>query len=153
MARPAKSTKVLTEYSQTKDEIKARTEMEESLKGEGELITPDWLTESQKNIFNAIVNSLKDSNMLCINDIWILTKATIAIDRIEYFEKLLNADDTTIADNKDILAAIKLYTSDFYRACNELCLSPQARAKLANVATVKKNAKPLESLIVKASEI
>lgn len=152
MARPAKSTKVLTDYSQTKDEIKARTEMEEKLKGKGLPESPEWLTESQKNIFNAIINCLKDSDMLCINDVWILTKAAIAIDRIEYLEKSLNNADTAIY-NKDMLAAIKQYTGDFYRACNELCLSPQSRAKLANVATVNNKEKPLEKLIAKASEI
>ncbi len=153
MARPAKSTKVLTDYSQTKDEIKARTEMEEKLKGKGLPEFPEWLTERQKNIFNAIIDCLKDSGMLCINDVWILTKAAIAIDRIEYLEKSLNNADTVISDNKDVLAAIKMYTGDFYRACNELCLSPQSRAKLANVATVKDKEKPLEKLIAKASEI
>ncbi len=27
----------------------------------------------------------------------------------------------------------KIYSSDFYRGCNELSLSPQSRAKLANI--------------------
>lgn len=152
MSRPAKSTKVLTDYSQTKEEIKNRTEIEEKLKGEGLPESPEWLTESQKKIFNAIIDCLKDSGMLCINDVWILTKAAVAIDRIEYLEKSLNNADTAIY-NKDVLAAIKQYTGDFYRACNELCLSPQSRAKLANVAAVKDKEKPLEKLIAKASEI
>ena len=90
MSRPAKSTKVLTDYSQTKEEIKNRTEIEEKLKGEGLPESPEWLTESQKKIFNAIIDCLKDSGMLCVNDVWILTKAAVAIDRIEYLEKSLN---------------------------------------------------------------
>lgn len=152
MARPTKHTSALSNYSQTKDEIKARSDMEEKLKGEGLPTAPDWLTESQKNIFNTIIELLKESGMLCVNDLWILEKAAIAIDRIENIERKINSWGDAIVD-KDALAVIRVYTSDFYRACNELCLSPQARAKLANAVIDKGKKKPLESVVAKASEI
>ena len=35
--------------------------------------------------------------------------------------------------NKDLMNSKKVYTGDFLRCCNELSLSPQSRAKLANL--------------------
>ncbi len=152
MARPTKSVSALSEYSQTKSEIKARKNAEEKLKGAGELNPPDWLTNEQQLIFRNIVDCLKESNMLAINDVWLLTKASIAIDRIEYIERKINESNGFLATDKDYIAVIKQYTTDFYRACNELCLSPQSRAKLANTATANIKKKPIEEIIMEASE-
>ena len=35
------------------------------------------------------------------------------------------------------------YTKDFFRCCNELCLSPQSRAKLANLNVQAQEEDPL----------
>ena len=40
--------------------------------------------------------------------------------------------------DKDTVTARSKYMADFYRCCNELCLSPQARAKLGVVAAKSK---------------
>ena len=146
MARPTKSVKDLSDYSQTKAELKAREEAEEKLKGEGLPEPPLWLSYSQKEIFNKIVDCLKDSEMLCINDVWLLQTASIAIDRLRVIEEKINENPIMLCD-KELQSARNGYTRDFYRACNELCLSPQSRAKLANTAAAAVKKKPLEEII------
>lgn len=151
MARPTKSVKALSQYSQTKEEIALREAAEEKLKAEGEIVAPGWLNKRQKEIFTEIVSWLKDTEMLAVNDIYILTKTAVAIERIETIEKEINDKGFEDGISSEGLSLLKQYTSDFYRGCNELCLSPQSRAKLANAVSVKEKQKPLEAIIEQAS--
>lgn len=133
MARPCKSAKVLTECSQTKDEINERNENEEKLKGKADNISPTQdLNDNQLSIFNFIKNELEESKLLGNLDSFILTTCVIAIDRLQYIEEKIN-DKPNLIFNKDLMNSKKVYTGDFLRCCNELSLSPQSRAKLANL--------------------
>ena len=84
--------------------------------------------------------------MLALNDVWILAQGAITIDRLQKIEKDANTDDELIY-TKSFITAKNSYVQAFFRFCNEMCLSPQSRAKLANVATTKESKKPLENLI------
>lgn len=152
MARPTKSTKALSDYSQTKDEIREREQMEKKLMCEGLPSAPEWLNERQKEIYENIIDFLKDSEMLALNDVFILTQTAVAIERLEYIEKIINNDLESVTD-KNLASARRGYASDFYRGCNELCLSPQSRAKLANAAVTKQKKAPLEEIIGEAGEL
>lgn len=133
MGRPCKSAKVLTECSQTKDEINERNENEEKLKGKADNISPTQdLNDNQLSIFNFIKNELEESKLLGNLDSFILTTCVIAIDRLQYIEEKIN-DKPNLIFNKDLMNSKKVYTADFLRCCNELSLSPQSRAKLANL--------------------
>lgn len=148
MGRPCKSAKVLTECSQTKEEIDTRIKNEESIRGKGNNIVPSMnLTESQMYIFDFIVSELKSSDILSNLDGFLLTKASIAIDRLHYIENLVNKQPKALF-NKDIMSKKDSYDKDFYRCCNELCLSPQSRAKIANINLNTKQAE--EDAVVKA---
>ena len=142
MARPCKSAKVLTECSQTKEEINTRIEKEELIRGKADKLVPSMdLTETQLYLFNFIVGELKAS------ETFLLTKAAIAIDRLHFIEGLVNKNQKLLF-NKDIMSKKDSYDKDFYRCCNELCLSPQSRAKIANININTKNAE--EDAVVKA---
>lgn len=133
LARPCKSAKVLTDSSQTKDEIEERIDFEDKLKGKNDnLIPPKYLTEQQKFIFNFIIEELKASGILGNLDVYMLTKGSIAIDRIQWLESKVNKN-LSLTFNKDFISTKKAYDADFYRCCNELSLSPQSRAKLSNI--------------------
>lgn len=149
MARPTKSAKVLHECSQTKAEIAYRAKKEEELKGGSEKLTPPkYLTKSQKEIFEYIRQSLESVGILGNLDVWILATCAIAIDRMAAIEQQINNDPELLSD-KNLLAAKDKYTKDFFRCCNELSLSPQSRAKLANIdlQQQQKQANPVFSLI------
>jgi P27 family predicted phage terminase small subunit len=133
MARPTKSAKVLTEYSQTKEEIEGRIKAEEKLRGAADNISPPkHLNSSQKKIFKYIVEELQASGILGNLDVFILSTFSIAVDRMQHIETMFNEDINNLM-NKSLISAKDKYTKDFFRCCNELSLSPQSRAKLGNI--------------------
>ena len=141
MARPCKSAKVLTESSQTKKEINERIENEEKLKGKsGNINPPDYLSDNQVNIFNYIKNELEESKLLGNLDIYILTKGVIAIDRLQFIESKINKKPGLLLQSQ-FMSNKKNYDNDFFRCCNELSLSPQSRAKLANINVIAQEKK------------
>lgn len=132
MVRPSKSVRVMSK-NLTKEEKELRLETEEKLKGGADNISPPtYLNASQKKIFNYIIEQLKESGILGNLDTYILSQASISIDRLQKIEKMINKDINRIYD-KDLLKAKSEYTKDFFRCCNELSLSPQSRAKLGNI--------------------
>lgn len=149
MARPCKSAKVLTEKSQTKAEIASRTETEDKLRGKSKKppTAPSWLTGPQKKIFRTIVSELSEAEILCKLDVWILTRCAVAIDHLETIEKRIN-NDSELIFSKETLAAIEKYTKIFFRCCNELSLSPQSRAKIANINLQKDDSAKLIASII-----
>lgn len=132
MARPTKSVEVMSKHL-TKEEIAARKEQEQKLKGLADNIKPpNYLSKDQKKIFKYIVKELEVAGILGNLDIYILSTCSIAIDRLQAIESLINKDIKNLY-NKDLMASKDKYTKDFFRAMNELSLSPQSRAKLGNL--------------------
>ena len=133
MARPSKPAQLLTSCSQTKEEIRIRKEQENRLKGgENRINPPTYLSKEQKKIFRNIVSELKASGILGNLDVYILAQCCIAIDRLQTIEAEINADSSLLRDTK-LISSKEKYAKDFYRCCNELSLSPQSRAKMANI--------------------
>ena len=132
MARPSKSVETMSKHL-TKDEIRIRSENQNKLNGNSDNIIPSQeLNENQLFLFNFIKDELRDSGILSNLDTFILTKCVISIDRLQYIEKIINDKPQAIL-NKDLMSAKDKYDKDFYRCCNELSLSPQSRAKIANI--------------------
>ena len=79
-----------------------------------------------------------------------LNQTAITIERLESLEKEINEsskitdEDGKVKDKLDVKTIINLksvrdmYSKDFFRCCNELSLSPQARAKISINATPTK---------------
>lgn len=147
MARPCKSANLLTDCSQTKAEIFERIETEQKLKGKNDNIKPPpYLNANQKKIFRKIVDELKESDVLGNLDVYILTTCSISIDRLQEIETMINNNSEWLT-NTGLMSSRNKYTRDFFRCCNELCLSPQSRAKLANINLQKKQENPLLKLL------
>jgi len=68
----------------------------------------------------------------------------VTIDSIIQIDKAMNQVDDIMKKSKLIAARTNL-AKDFFRCCNELSLSPQARAKIsiANVKAIRDNQNPL----------
>lgn len=142
MARPTKSVNLIKK-NLTKEEREQRTDGEKNLRGnKDKLKPPTYLNSKQKKIFKFIVNQLEKSGILGNLDIYILTTCSIAIDRLQVIEQMINENINRLTD-KELLSAKDKYTKDLYRCCNELSLSPQARAKLANINVQKQEEDPL----------
>ena len=134
MARPCKSAKVLTDKSQTKAEINARLDAENKLGGGSDkLKPPSWLSTPQKKIFRDTVTALKSADILRNLDVHILAEFAWSLDLKIQVERDMN-ERPPLKYDKSALAALDKFTKTFFRCCNELSLSPQSRAKIANAA-------------------
>ena len=92
-------------------------------------------------LFNGIVDYLMPSGILGNIDIYTLAQAAISIDRIQECERHINEFGVVNEEGKPsaYLKVKDSYMKEFFRLCNELSLSPQSRAKLANInASVEK---------------
>lgn len=124
----------------TKDESNERKKTEEKIRGNGLPEPPLFLTEKQVSVFYGIVKGLADSEILGELDSHILAQAAVSIDRLQFIEGIINEEPSKVLD-KDLMSAKDKYTKDFFRCCNELCLSPQSRAKMALTAYKNKTEK------------
>lgn len=140
MARPSKSIASSTGKI-SKEEKKTRLDTENKLKGSDDNIVPlKHLNKRQREIFNYIVENLENAKILGNLDVYILNQTAISIERLEMLEKQANKDINFLFDGK-YKSVHDMYVKDFFRGCNELCLSPQARAKLSISAVPKKDEK------------
>jgi P27 family predicted phage terminase small subunit len=149
MARPAKAIDT-NSMKMSKKERKDREENEKKLRGDNNKIKPfSYLTKRQKAIFKDILNNL-NKDILSNLDTYLLNQTAITIERLESIEKAINEaskvtdDDGKVKDKLDAKTIINLksvrdmYSKDFFRCCNELSLSPQARAKISINTTPQK---------------
>lgn len=134
MARPCKNINVHSRHN-SKEEINKRVEMESKLKGLSDKVKkpPNYLTLEQKKIYRFIYGELEASGILSNLDSYLLSTASISIDRLQYIEGIINKKPTAIM-NKDLMSAKDKYNKDFFRCCNELSLSPQSRAKFGSLS-------------------
>jgi P27 family predicted phage terminase small subunit len=127
----------------TKSEMDVKSNTEEKLRGAGDkLRPPKYLTTAQKKIFKYIVKELEGSEILGNLDIYVLTECCIALDRMQEIETRINKEFEQIA-SATLMSAKDKYTKSFFRCCNELCLSPQSRAKMGNLNLQAKEENPL----------
>lgn len=153
MGRPSKSAKVLHDKGQTKAEFAKRIETEDRLRGASDKIKPSTrLNANQKKIFSYIVAELEASDILGNLDSFILETASIAIDRLQSIEKIINQDFERICD-KDLMQAKAKYTTDFFKCCHQLSLSPESRAKMGILSLNKEEEKadPLLKVLKKVN--
>lgn len=151
MARPAKSIATNSRHN-TKKEVEGRKKAEKKLKGGADKLMPaEYLTETQKAIYGYIVENLKQAEILGNVDHYLLNFTAVTIDAIIELDKELNYGREEMSFGEWGLLKSKLIVTrgnlmkDFFRCCNELSLSPQARAKIsiANVKAVTETKNPL----------
>lgn len=142
--RPAKISAVISK-NLTDEEKQTRERVENSFKS-GKLPSPPAeLSEEQKKIFRRTVKMLKASGILTELDKFVLARWSIALDRLNFIEQTINRTPDMMYD-KDLMSTKDKYTKDFFRCCSELCLSPQARAKMS-VATVNAGKEKVDPLM------
>ena len=133
MARPTKAV-TTSARNISKEERLRREEAEAALRGNADKLTPsDYLNDEQAAIFEYIRDELLKAGIIGNLDIFILEHTAIAIDRLTQIDKAINEDPALMGDSAYISARDKI-AKEFFRCCNELSLSPQARAKIANNA-------------------
>ena len=151
MGRPAMSAKVTAKHL-SDAEMKSKLAAEERLRGKADrLRPPKYLTASQKKIFRFIVSELQESGVLGNLDVYVLAECSIALDRMQEIESRINQDPVQLSNDK-LLQAKDRYTKSFFRCCNELCLSPQSRAKIGNINLTAAEENPLLKILSEEEE-
>lgn len=136
MARPSKSVRVKS-GAIAAGEAAVRQDVEDSLRGESiPPEPPEGLTDSQREIFRFIVKGLVASDILGRMDVFVLESTAVAIDRLRQINSMVDQDSSLLVSAAVQNSRAK-YQSDLWRGCNELCLSPQARAKIGSLAAQK----------------
>ncbi len=129
MGRPAKITQARSRHD-TKADIDARRKAEQKLANPKPPRAPKWLTPEQRKMFRDIYKKMGQAEILSVADEYILADAAVTFERLFAIEQEIN-EDPKLKYNSKVIACRNSYTKDFYRCCNELCLSPQARAKMS----------------------
>lgn len=151
MARPSKSITSSTGKI-SKEEKEIRLETENKLKGGNESLIPaSYLNERQVEIFNYILSNLEESKVLGNLDIFVLNRTAITIERLENLDKQANENEEVIFTTA-FKSLRDMYSKDFFRCCNELCLSPQSRAKLSIAAVKQPEKKTLKDILAEDDE-
>ena len=137
MARPAKSVKVKT-GAIAGDDAAIRASVEDKLRGKAvvKLEPPEGLSSEQKEIFRTIVDGLAAGEILGRLDVFVLESTAVTVDRLRVINSMIDRDPNLLL-NTSLQNSRAKYQSDLWRGCSELCLSPQARAKLGGMAAQK----------------
>lgn len=132
MARPAKAASLRSGHM-TGEERRIRQQEEERLRGKNDKIEPpEDLNSRQKEVFGYVVTELAESGVLGNLDVFVLSAFSKAVDRIETIESMVE-ENPALLSNSALMGTKAKYMQDFWRGCNELCLSPQARAKIGSL--------------------
>ena len=136
MGRPSKSAAV-SSRKLGKDEKETRQTVETTVRGEAvRPEPPEGLTKDQKTIFKFIVDGLASGDILGKLDVFVLESTAVAIDRLRTINRMIDDEPGLLLHTATQNSRAK-YQADLWRGCNELCLSPQARAKLGSLAAQK----------------
>ena len=148
MARPAKSlTAQSNKTGMTKAERDHRDSVEKSLKGKADkLKAPLTFSKERKALFDFVIEELTDSGLLGNLDIFVLEKLCISVDMLRSIDEMIDANNDHLM-NSQLKTARSMYSTDFFKCCQELCLSPQSRAKLSVTSLSKEKPKTLDDIL------
>lgn len=129
----------------TKEEIETRQEQESKIKGNNDKVydPPSYLSKNIKEIYVALVDELKEADILSNLDIELIATTASAIYRMRDARKHLDKDGSVVMGAKGNLVKSpyvqveKDYQGIFHTGCLQLGLSPSSRAKLAIMAAEK----------------
>ena len=151
MGRPSKSVRVKS-GAIANDEATARKEVEDKIRGEAvRPETPEYLTDEQKKVFAFIVDNLADGEILGNLDVFVLESTAVAVDRLRTINEMVNKDPDLMF-RTSLMGARSKFQSDLWRGCNELCLSPQARAKIGSLSAAAAGGKEKKDPLMAALE-
>lgn len=115
----------------TKEEKARRLEVENAFIKDGNITIepPNYLSTEQIKAFTFIHDALKEAAVLSRLDAVTITQASVAICMLEQSNKRVTALPELAYDDKFVATHERLVRT-YLKLCDELCLSPQARAKL-----------------------
>lgn len=129
----------------TKREKKIRNAAEEQLQvGTLQPTPPNYLNTAQKRIYRWLYRQLEPTGVMSSLDTKIMANAAVIIDRMEQMDAYINKNPDLLTE-KDTVNARDKYFKQYIVVCQQLGLSPIARAKFGTLAlkNSKEKADPL----------
>lgn len=146
MGRPSKPVKTSLR-AKTKKEKTIRVEVESKMQaGELPANPPEMLNEEQAGIYTWLYNTLQPTGYMSALDTEILIQGSIIMERLRSIDREINADRARIMESK-YRTARDMYYKQFLKICEQLCMSPQARAKMGTLIANTKEADPLADIL------
>lgn len=138
MARPPKDPE-LVNGKRSKEDLAVRNKVKAMFGAEviHDLRPSNRLNSNQKDIFNFIKAHIENVGIHGDIDQHMLETASIAIDRLQSIEVLVNEDFDNIRD-RDLMSAKAKYTADFMKAVEFFGMAPTARAKFGSLVANNK---------------
>lgn len=115
----------------TKKEKEERLAIESAFtkSGDVEITPPEYLDIVQLDAFKFIEQALREAGVLSKLDTVTITQAAVSICMLHHSNRqVINVPD--LAYNDKFVATHERLVRTYLKLCDELCLSPQARAKL-----------------------
>ena len=139
MPRRPKPNELRVGNSVKKEDAEVRAKVSEMFGAEvfEEIKAPSRLNSNQKKIFNMIKQHIENAGVYGSIDAQMLETTSIAIDRLQNIEKMINSDFERIRD-RELMAAKSKYTSDFLKGVEFFGMAPTARAKFGSLVANKK---------------
>ena len=110
-------------------EKEKRIAVENAFIDDAEIEPPSYLTKTQLEAFHFIVDALRQAKVLSRLDTQTIIQASVAIDMLHTANKRV-AKRPTLAIDREFVATQEKLVRTYLKLCDELCLSPQSRAKL-----------------------
>lgn len=101
----------------------------------GDPIPSHELTEGQRNIWDAIIEYFRGSDLLAPLDGMTLTPFVVSLDAVRQIDLMISKNPELL--DSSLVAKRKVYMTEVWRGGQEFCLSPQARAKIGSLAAAK----------------
>jgi hypothetical protein len=139
MSRPPKLPEMIEGNSNSKEDLIVRNKVKAMFGAEiiKDLKPSNRLNKNQKDIFNFIKKHIENVGIHGDIDAHMLETASIAIDRLQNIEKLINEDFDMIRD-RELMQAKSKYTVDFMKAVEFFGMAPTARAKFGSLVANNK---------------
>lgn len=137
--RPPKDPELSTGNHLKKEDIAIRHKVKEMFGAEvyKELKPSSRLNSNQKKIFKEIKEHIENAGVYGSIDGQMLETTSIAIDRLQSIEKMINEDFDMIRD-RELMAAKSKYTADFLKGVEFFGMAPTARAKFGSLVANNK---------------
>lgn len=132
-----------------KEEKAQRLAIESAVRGaDDKLDAPEWLSDEEKEVYNFVLNELKDIRILSNVDYYTLERFASAVVHLRHIEANVRKNGIGVLD-KQTLSIKTSYLKDFDSGVKELALSPQARAKIGTltIAAAKEKTDPVVNLL------
>ncbi|WP_455236499.1 P27 family phage terminase small subunit [Veillonella sp.] len=113
----------------TKAEKEKRMAVENAFTDDAVIEPPSYLTKTQLEAFNFIIDALRQAKVLSRLDTQTIIQACVAVDMLNTSNKKV-ARKPSLAIDREFVGTQEKLVRTYLKLCDELCLSPQSRAKL-----------------------